>query len=107
MPTEGGQERHTDAVHCYAIRRVNPFLGVLQVMETEAGRRAVSANGLVWEIEPRTSVSDGWGSLNRHRHRRVCYRDGAWSATEGLVERPLVRSRRNWALPVSNSRLPS
>jgi hypothetical protein len=43
----------------------------------------------VWEIEPRTKVRDGWGSLNRNRQRTVHYRYGAWSATEGLVRRPL------------------
>jgi hypothetical protein len=58
-------------------------------METAAGR-AVNANGLVWEIEPRTKVSDGWGSLNRHRHRSVYYRYGAWSGAEGLVRRPVA-----------------
>ena len=40
----------TGIVHSYAIRRVNPFLGVLQVIETEGGR-ASSANGVVWDIE--------------------------------------------------------
>ena len=53
-----------EAVRSYAIRRVNPFLGVLQVIETEAGR-AASGNGVVWDIEVRTEQSRGWGRLNK------------------------------------------
>jgi hypothetical protein len=76
-------------IRAYAIRRVNPFLGVLQVIETEGGR-AVSSNGVVWEIELRTERSGMWGSLNQHVKEAVYYRFGLWSAEEGLVNRPLA-----------------
>ena len=76
-------------VHAYAIRRVNPFIGVLQVIETEGGR-AISSNGVVWEIELRTERSGMWGSLNKHAKEAVYYRFGLWSAEEGLVNRPLA-----------------
>lgn len=79
----------TGDIRAYAIRRVNPFLGVLQVIETEGGR-AVSSNGVVWEIELRTERSGMWGSLNQHVKQAVYYRFGLWSAEEGLVNRPLA-----------------
>ncbi len=79
----------TGEVQAYAIRRVNPFLGVLQVIETKGGR-AVSSNGIVWDIELRTERSDMWGSLNRDVKEAVYYRFGLWSADEGLVNRPLA-----------------
>lgn len=76
-------------VETYAIRRVNPFLGVLQVIETQGGR-AVSSNGVVWEIELRTERSGIWGSLNKDTKQAVYYRFGLWSVDEGLVNRPLA-----------------
>ena len=79
----------TGEIKAYAIRRVNPFLGVMQVIETEGGR-AISSNGVVWEIELRTERSGMWGSLNKHAKEAVYYRFGLWSAEEGLVNRPLA-----------------
>lgn len=76
-------------VRAYAVRRVNPFLGVLQVIETPGGR-AISSNGVVWEIELRTERSGMWGSLNRDAKQAVYYRFGLWSADDGLVNRPLA-----------------
>ena len=72
-----------------AIRSVNPFLGVLQVIETPGGR-AISANGVVWDIEVRTEHSSGWGSLNRNNKQAAYYRYGLWSLEDGLVSRPLA-----------------
>jgi len=80
----------TDPVRAYAIRRVNPFLGVLQVIETEDGR-AISANGVVWDIEVLAKrSSSGWGSLNRNIKGKAYYRYGLWSLQDGLVSRPLA-----------------
>ena len=79
----------TGKIQAYAIRRVNPFLGLLQVIETEGGR-AISSNGVVWEIELRTERSGMWGSLNKNAKEAVYYRFGLWSAEEGLVNRPLA-----------------
>jgi len=76
-------------IRAYAIRRVNPFLGVMQVIETGDGR-AISSNGVVWEIELRTERSGMWGSLNQDVKQAVYYRFGLWSAEEGLVNRPLA-----------------
>lgn len=70
-------------IRCYAIRRVNPFLGVLQVIENEGGR-AVSANGVVWDIEVRADKETG------RSHQVAYYRYGLWSLEDGLVSRPLA-----------------
>lgn len=72
----------------YAIRRVNPFLGVLQVIQTTQGR-AVSTNGLSWNLELRAAVPAGWGSLNRHKTKPVYCRYGMWSEEQDLVRYPL------------------
>ena len=79
----------TGEIRAYAVRRVNPFLGVLQVIETGDGR-AISTNGVVWDIELRTERSGMWGSLNQDVKQAVYYRFGLWSAEEGLVNRPLA-----------------
>ena len=61
MPAKDHSSNEAGAVRAYAIRRVNPFLGVLQVIETEGGR-VVSANGVVWDIEVLAKRSSGgWG----------------------------------------------
>jgi hypothetical protein len=46
MPAKDNKPHETGAVRSYAIRRINPFLGVLQIIET-AGGRAVSSNGFI------------------------------------------------------------
>ena len=89
MPAKDSKPPETGAVSCYAIRRVNPFLGVLQVIET-AGGRAVSSNGVVWDIEIRAERASGWGSLNRNKTQVAYYRYGLWSLEDGLVTRPLA-----------------
>ncbi len=82
------KQQHTGAktVHSYAIRRVNPFLGVMQVIESEEGR-ALSCNGVVWEILVRAKLGNGWGSLNRNNKQNTYYRFGMWSLQDGLIKR--------------------
>ena len=80
--------RITNQVRSYAVRRVNPFLGVLQIIETAAGR-AMSTNGVVWDIEVEAEAPTGWGSLNKTQTGRMFYRYGLWSLQDGLVNRPL------------------
>lgn len=89
MPAKEHSSTETHTVRCYAIRRVNPFLGVLQVIETIAGR-AVTANGVVWDIEVRAERGGGWGSLNQNSRQVAYYRYGLWSLADGLVNRPLA-----------------
>jgi len=76
-------------VKSYAVKRVNPFIGVYQIIETSGGR-AISSNGIVWEIELRTERSGMWGSLNINKKEAVYYRFGLWSKDDGLVNRPLA-----------------
>ena len=75
-----------DAVRSYAIRRVNPFRGVMQVVEAEEGR-ALSCNGVVWEILVRAKQLLARGSPDRDRYRKVFYRFGMWSMNDGLLQR--------------------
>lgn len=69
----------------FSIRRLNPFLGVLQVVSGEQGR-AVSANGLTWSIEMLGEQEKSWGSLNRAKQQKTFFRYGLWSAEDGLVK---------------------
>ena len=74
------------AVRSYAIRRVNPFRGVMQVIEAEEGR-ALSCNGVVWEILVRARQSNARESRSRDRRRKIYYRFGMWSMGDGLLRR--------------------
>jgi hypothetical protein len=89
MPANDNLSKQTEIVRSYAIRRVNPFLGVLQVIETDGGR-AISANGVVWDIEVLAEHGAGWGILNRNSKQVAYYRYGLWSEDDGLVSRPLA-----------------
>ena len=73
MPAKDNKPHQTAAVRSYAIWRVNPFLGVLQVIET-AGGRVISVNGVVWDIEIRAERAPEWGSLNRNNKQTTYYR---------------------------------
>jgi hypothetical protein len=74
----------TPTVDCYAVRRVNPFLGVLQVVRTEDGQ-ATSTNGLTWEIQLQFVMPNEWGSLAQHSAQKTMNRHGIWSLEDGLV----------------------
>jgi len=77
------------SVHCYAVRRLNPFLGVMQVLETPRGR-ASTTNGVVWQLELLATKPSGWGSLNQGAPEQGWYLHGLWSENEGLVNFPQV-----------------
>lgn len=68
------------AVHSYAVRRVNPFRGVMQVVKAEEGR-ALSCNGIVWEILVRASLGSPGDNTKTY------YRFGMWSMKDGLMKR--------------------
>jgi hypothetical protein len=89
MPASDDTPYGSDSVHSYAIRRVNPFLGVLQVIETGSSR-AASANGVVWDIQIRAERQPLWGSLNQGNREVAWYRYGLWSEQDGLVNQPLA-----------------
>lgn len=75
----------------HALRRLNPFLGVTQVVETETGR-ALSVDGVNWEIQLRATLPAGWGVLNRGRGENAFFRFGVWSREEGLARFPPARN---------------
>lgn len=75
------------SIRCYAVRRLNPFLGVMQVLETPRGR-ASTANGVVWQLELLATRPTGWGSLNMGGEEQGWYLHGLWSESEGLVKFP-------------------
>jgi len=76
----------TEAVRRYAIRRVNPFRGVMQVLEAEEGR-ALSCNGVVCEILVRATHGNTLGNLDRDNNKKTYYRFGMWSMDDGLMKR--------------------
>lgn len=67
-----------------ALRRLNPYLGVTQVVEIADGR-ALSVDGANWEIQVRAELPAGWGSLNRGRMESRYCRFAVWSAGEGIA----------------------
>ncbi len=72
-------------VQCYAVRRLNPFLGVIEVLEIE-GARALSNDGVSWQIQVLTERPEHtWGSLNQHQAVQQYFRFGAWSRQDGLT----------------------
>ena len=73
---------------CCAIRRLNPFQGVTQIVELDIGR-ALSTDAVNWEIQLAVERPAGWGSLNRNRSERQFYRYGVWSDDEGLAHFPV------------------
>lgn len=77
------------AISCYAVRRLNPFLGVVQILETPGGR-ASTTNGVVWQLELPATKPQAWGSLNTATEEWGWYFHGLWSEKEGLVTSPLV-----------------
>lgn len=72
------------STRCYAVRRLNPFAGVVQIVETDLGR-AVSTDAINWEVQLLGLRPAGWGSLNRDRVRRQHFRYAFWSAEDGLT----------------------
>ena len=91
-------------IRCYAVRRLNPFLGLLEVIETPYGR-ATSSNGLVWDIQLLSDSPADWGSLNCGERTQAWYRYGLWSEREGLVQRPLAAQSHDRQLRLNSERL--
>lgn len=72
----------------YAVRRVNPFEGVLQVVETN-NARAYSANGHVWQIQVIAERPDHtWRSFGHVAPIRQFFNFGLWDPEGGLQKVP-------------------
>lgn len=76
---------------CYAFRRLNPYLGVTQVVDGSHGR-GVSVDGVNWELQLRMRLPAGWGFLNRGAADTGYLRFGVWSKAEGLARFPPARN---------------
>ncbi len=78
-------------MHCasYAVRRLNPFLGVTQVLACRAAR-ALSIDGEHWELQVQAAQPEhSWRAANRFEPVLRYFRFGVWSAANGLRQVPL------------------
>ncbi len=73
----------------YSARRLSPFQGILQIIET-SGARALSVDGINWQIQLRHKLpKPRWGSLDNVVVTRRYLRYGIWSRRESLSRLPL------------------
>lgn len=74
--------------HCYAVRRLNPFEGVLEVVEL-ANARAYSPNGRVWQLQVLGQRPDHiWRSGSDMAPVEQFFNFGLWDADAGLHRVP-------------------
>jgi hypothetical protein len=74
-------------IQTFSIRQLNPFRGVLQVVLCDKAR-ALSANGLVWEIQVLSDKPQGlWANVPFSEPQ--FYSFGLWSAQGGLRQVPI------------------
>jgi hypothetical protein len=72
----------------YALRRLNPYQGLVQVVEQDAAR-AVSLDGSQWEIQVLVKApAEDWGVLDPARIESHYLRFGLWSAEDSLQRFP-------------------
>lgn len=76
-----------DPYRYYAVRRLNPFRGVIQVAGNDQAR-ALSPNGQEWEIQIRAERPDMWGAGSAGEPVTQFLRFGVWSASRGLKRVP-------------------
>jgi hypothetical protein len=73
----------------YAVRRLNPFAGVVQVVAGD-NARAISLDGRAWEIQVLAEApNDCWGSLSAHHGALRFFRFGIWTGAHGLRKVPV------------------
>ncbi len=73
---------------CYAVRRVNPYDGVLQIVEVNGGR-AYSQNGRVWQVQVVAErPSHTWRSINAIAPDAQYFNFGLWDAVGGMQRVP-------------------
>ncbi len=74
--------------HCYAIRLVNPYTGIVQVV-SHGIARGISRDGYNWEIQVQIErKKGGWGSLNRNQYELKYCRYGLWNPRDGIMRLP-------------------
>jgi hypothetical protein len=75
----------------YGLRRLNPFLGSLEVVAVP-GARGISPNGSRWQVEllSETAVRQPlWADIGPASAERRFFTYGVWSAREGLKRLPV------------------
>lgn len=78
----------TNGPRCFSVRRVNPFEGVLQVLEMPTGR-AYSTNGEVWQIQVLAERPDHtWRSFSHAPAIEQFFNFGLWDVEGGLHRIP-------------------
>lgn len=70
-------------MQCYAVRQLNPFSGMLQVVEQEMAR-AFSANGTLWRIQVLTERPDHTWRSGEEKTVRQYFNWGLWSRRQGM-----------------------
>ena len=85
----GGKPMNRSAANCYGIRRLNPFLGVVQVAETDDAR-ALSVDGVNWQLQVLAERPEHiWATPNRGKPRRQFFRFGMWQPDAGMTRVPV------------------
>lgn len=87
VPVRGAAADSAPA-RCWGLRRVNPCLGVVMVVQTDDGR-ALSADGRHWQLEVAAHPPLGLWSGGGHAAERRWFRFGRWSADAGMTRVPL------------------
>ncbi len=70
-------------MQCYAMRQLNPFSGMLQVVEQDMAR-AFSANGFLWRIQVLTERPDHTWRSGQEKTVRQYFNWGLWSHRKGM-----------------------
>lgn len=79
----------THPPNCYGVRRLNPFLGVIQVVDI-GDARALSEDGVHWEIQVLAAQPEhDWRSPNRFEPVMRFFRFGVWEPEAGLRRVPV------------------
>ena len=74
--------------HCYSVRRLNPFRGVIQIANIEECR-AISIDGVHWEVQIRARQPDDlWGGESQGEPVYRYIRFGTWSEKSRLNRIP-------------------
>ena len=77
-----------EPARCFALRRVNPFLGVVAIVKTDSAR-ALSLDGVHWQIQILAHPPRGLWSGDGESDKLQYFRFGVWSAAKGLARVPL------------------
>ncbi len=74
---------------CFAVRRLNPFLGVVEAVETP-NARALSVDGATWQLQILAERPEHtWGSLNQRAAVKQFFGFGVWHPDNGVSRVPV------------------